>query len=71
MTNLQINRAIQILLKKYEQLKSEQDRQFWLFTRTARGKPVDPKISSALYACLGKIGELRSLLKPVVEKDDA
>lgn len=71
MTNLQINRAIHMLLKKCDQLKSEQDRQFWLFTRTARGKPVDPKITRALYACLDKIGELRSLLKPVVEKDDA
>lgn len=62
MTNLQINRAIHMLRKKADTLKSEQDRQYWRFTRTARGKPVDPKITRALYSCLDKIKELRKLL---------
>lgn len=62
MSDLQLNRAIHMLRKKADSLKSEQNRQYWLFTRTARGKPVDPKIARALYSCLDKIIELRGKL---------
>lgn len=47
------------LQAEHRKVKDEQDRQFWLFTRCARGKPVDPAITRRLVELEGLIAELK------------
>jgi hypothetical protein len=44
-----------------EAAKAEENRQYWAFTRTARGKPVDPAVTRRICALED---ELRMLPKP-------
>lgn len=36
---------IEVIESDLRAARAEQDRQYWLFTRTARGKPVDPAVT--------------------------
>lgn len=39
--------------------RDEQDRQFWLFTRCARGKPVDPAVTRRVVALEGQLAQAK------------
>ena len=52
-------RAIKQIAIAADKIKDEKDRQYWAFTRQAKGKPVDPQLTRAFYKCLDKIQELR------------
>lgn len=47
------------LQAEHRKVKGEQDRQFWLFTRCARGKPVDPAVTRRLVELERQIAELK------------
>jgi hypothetical protein len=51
--------SLEELRDQYAQAKAEQDRLYWLFTRTARGQPVPASVSRRVYELQERI--LRAL----------
>ena len=69
-----IDRA-QILLNRLEGAlrgaTAEQQRQYWAFTRTARGKPVSPAVCTEVEYLSAEVSKLRSWLRRQIERTNA
>jgi len=59
-----------LLLRRLEQMleaaREEQYRQFWTFTRSERGRPVDPAVTTEVVWLEQQVAALRDWLSEVV-----
>ena len=50
--------SLQELKQELEKVTAERNRQYWDFTRTARGKPVDPAITRKMVELENQINAI-------------
>lgn len=59
-----------LLLRRLEQMleaaREEQYQQFWTFTRSARGRPVDPRVTTEVVWLEQQVAALSAWLSEVV-----
>lgn len=50
--------SLQDLKQELEAVQTERNRQYWNFTRTARGKPVDPAVTRRMVELENQINAI-------------
>lgn len=70
MTTMTNSTREELLLRRLEQMleaaREEQYRQFWAFTRSARGVPVNPRVTTEVVWLEQQVAALRTWLSEVV-----
>jgi hypothetical protein len=59
-------RILGVLKSRLRTVEAERERQYWAFTRTARGKPVDPCLTTEVAWLEDQISAIVSWLLPVM-----